>query len=73
MAKEQQECLSQPDEVVRDGGAAEAASFVAEAVADLALVARRHRLDHLGYLLDMARLEAEEFVRVHGYVTRDRR
>jgi len=38
---------------------AEAAAYVAELAADLALVARQHGLDALGYLLDMARMEAE--------------
>jgi hypothetical protein len=41
----------------------EAARFIAEAVAELATMARRHRLDTLGFLLDMAQLEAEEQVR----------
>ena len=31
--------------------------------ADLASIARRHGLDTLGYLLDMARLEAENISR----------
>lgn len=39
--------------------AQEAADYVAEMTADLAKIARRHHLDMLGYLLDMARLEAE--------------
>jgi hypothetical protein len=38
---------------------AEAASYVAELTADLARIARRHGLDTLGYILDMARLEAQ--------------
>ena len=46
-----------------DGGSQEAARYLVEAVAELALIARRHRLDILGYLLDMAHLEAEEIVR----------
>jgi hypothetical protein len=50
-------------EPVGDGGPAEAASFVAEAVAELAVMARRHRLETLGFLLDMAQLEAKEQVR----------
>jgi hypothetical protein len=36
-----------------------AASYVATLVTELALVARNHGLDSLGYLLEMARLEAE--------------
>jgi hypothetical protein len=47
---------------VRDGGPEEAASFIAEAVADLAQLARRHKHDTLGFLLDMAQMEAEEIV-----------
>jgi hypothetical protein len=35
------------------------AEFIATHTAELALLARRHKLDTLGYLLDMARLEAE--------------
>ncbi len=36
-----------------------AASYVAALSGDLASIARSHGLDTLGYLLDMARLEAE--------------
>jgi hypothetical protein len=36
----------------------EAAAYVADLTADLARIARGHGLDVLGYLLDMARLEA---------------
>jgi hypothetical protein len=35
------------------------AAYVAELTGELALVSRRHGLDALAYLLDMARLEAE--------------
>jgi hypothetical protein len=42
------------------GGPLEAADFVASAVTDLAAMAHRHHLDTLGFLLDMARMEAEE-------------
>lgn len=38
--------------------AQEAAAYVAELGADLAQIARKHRLDMLAYLLEMARLEA---------------
>ncbi|MBN9586852.1 MAG: hypothetical protein BGN84_01570 [Afipia sp. 62-7] len=48
---------------VADGGPIEAASLVAETVADLTQLAKRHNLDTLGYLLDMAQLEADEIVR----------
>jgi hypothetical protein len=49
----------------RDGGPGEAAGYLAEAVAELARIARRHRLDMLCYLLEMAQLEAGEVVRLH--------
>jgi hypothetical protein len=45
------------------GDRAQAAAYVAELSADLATLARRHGLDALGYLLDMARLEAENATR----------
>lgn len=35
------------------------AAYIAAMSADLAVLARRHGLDTLGYLLDMARLEAD--------------
>jgi hypothetical protein len=41
------------------GNRADAAAYVAELSADLARIARRHGLDTLGYILDMARLEAQ--------------
>jgi hypothetical protein len=37
-----------------------AAAYVATLTGELASLVRRHRLDTLGYLLDLARLEAEE-------------
>lgn len=46
-----------------DGGPIEAASFISETVAGLTQLARRHKLDMLGYLLEMARLESDEIVR----------
>jgi hypothetical protein len=52
------------DEPERDGGPGEAASYLAGAIAELAQMARRHRLDMLCYLLEMAQLEAEEAVRL---------
>jgi len=36
-----------------------AASYVAALAGDLAAIARQHGLETLGYILDMARLEAE--------------
>ena len=41
---------------------AQAAAYVAALTAELASLVRRHRLDTLGYFLDMARLEAEEIL-----------
>ena len=54
------------DELPRDGGPREAAHYIAETLADLADMARRHDLGMLGYLLDMAQLEADELVRARG-------
>jgi hypothetical protein len=51
---------------VRDGGPGEAASYIAEQVADLARVARRHKHDTLGFLLDMALMEAQEIIRLRN-------
>jgi hypothetical protein len=45
------------------GDRAQAAAYVAELSADLATLARRHGLDARGYILDMARLEAENATR----------
>jgi hypothetical protein len=47
----------------RDGGPKEAASFIAEQLVDLARLARRHRLNMLGFLLDMSLMEAQEIAR----------
>jgi hypothetical protein len=46
----------------RDGGPKEAASFIAEQLADLARLARRHQLNMLGFLLDMSLMEAKDNV-----------
>jgi hypothetical protein len=53
-----------------DGGPDEAARYLAAAVADLGLIARRHGLDTLGFLLEMAQMEAEDIVRLRA--ARDR-
>jgi hypothetical protein len=50
----------------QDGGPDDAAAFIAEGVADLSGLARRHRLDMLGFLLSMAQLEAEEHLRLRS-------
>ncbi|MEA2939490.1 MAG: hypothetical protein QOD09_19 [Bradyrhizobium sp.] len=47
----------------RDGGPKEAAGFIAEQLTDLARLARRHKLDLLGFLLDMSLMEAKDIVR----------
>jgi hypothetical protein len=49
-----------------EGGPEEAAAFIAESAADLAGLARRHRLDMLGFLLGMLQLEAEEQLRLRS-------
>ena len=54
------------DEPRGDGGPDEAAGFIAEAVADLARLAERHRLEVLGRLLRMSQLEADEHVRLRS-------
>jgi hypothetical protein len=40
--------------------------LIAETAADLARLARRHRLDILRFLLAMAQLEAEEHLRLRS-------
>jgi hypothetical protein len=52
-----------PPAAKRDGGPDEAASYIADAVKDLAQIARRHKYDTLGFLLDMALMEAREIIR----------
>jgi len=51
------------DEPPRDGGPGEAAHYLREAIAELSQMAHRHGLTTLAYLLDMARMEADEMVR----------
>ena len=43
---------------------AEAAAYIADLALDLAQIARRHGLDALGFILDMAHLEAEALSRI---------
>jgi hypothetical protein len=57
---------SHDDEPPGDGGPDEAARFIAETVAALARLARWHELGMLVRLLEMAQMEAEEFVRLRG-------
>lgn len=49
-----------------NGGPEEAARYLVAAVADLGRIARRHHLETLGFLLDMAQMEAEDIVRQHA-------
>lgn len=44
-------------------GRAAAAVYIAALSGDLAVIARSHGLDTLGYLLDMAQLEADNVTR----------
>jgi hypothetical protein len=44
------------ESLAADEAAAQAAAYVAEIASELASIARRHRLDTLGCILDMARL-----------------
>jgi hypothetical protein len=57
---------SQNGEPPGDGGPDEAALFIAETVAALTVIARRHDLGMLIRLLEMAQMEAEEFIRLRG-------
>jgi hypothetical protein len=57
---------SRTDEPREEGGPDEAATFIAETSADLARLARRHKLDMLSHLLGMAQLEAEEHLRLRS-------
>ena len=52
-----------PTRAENDSDAAQAAAYVAALVGDLATIARRHGFDALGYILDMAKLEAETATR----------
>ena len=54
------------DESIGEGGPDEAVAFIAETVAELVKLARRHRLEVLDHLLGMAQLEAEERLRLRS-------
>jgi hypothetical protein len=56
----------QTDHSPGDGGPEEAIAFIAETAADLARLARRHQLDVLVRLLEMAQMEAQERIRLRG-------
>ncbi len=49
-----------------EGDRDEAANFIAEAAGNLAEIAQSHGLHHLRYLLAVARMEAEEQVRLRS-------
>jgi hypothetical protein len=51
------------DQICKDGDTTTVANYVASLSADLASMARRHGLDTLGYLLDMARFEVKNVTR----------
>jgi hypothetical protein len=54
---------SQLDDRGGEGGPDEAVAFIAETVAELVKLARRHQLEMLSHLLNMTQLEAEEWLR----------
>ena len=49
-----------PTPVVEAGERGTVADYIASMTGDLALLARRNGLDTLGYILEMARLEAQQ-------------
>jgi hypothetical protein len=57
---------SPADETGEEGGPDEAVAFIAETVAELAQLAKRHRLEILSHLLGMVQLEAEERLRLRS-------
>jgi hypothetical protein len=57
---------SPTDERDGEGGPDEAVAFIAEAVAELVKLAKRHQLEVLSHLLGMAQLEAEERMRTRS-------
>jgi hypothetical protein len=62
-ARESRSDFLQTNNAATDGGPAEAASFISGVVAELSQLSKRHGLYLLGYLLDMAQLEADEIAR----------
>jgi hypothetical protein len=57
---------SRDEEPPGDGGPDEAAAFIAQTSAELAALARRHRLDMLGFLLDMVQMDAREHLHLRS-------
>jgi hypothetical protein len=53
-------------DAIGEGGPDEAVAFIAETVAELTKLAKRHRLEILSHLLGMAQLEAEERLRLRS-------
>jgi hypothetical protein len=51
--------LADPNGATDAAKRAHAATYIASMTTELALIARRHGLDTLSYILEMARLEAE--------------
>ena len=64
--KSSEDRRSRADDLPGDGGPDEAVAFIAETVSDLARLARRHKLDVLVRLLEMAQMEAQERIRLRG-------
>ena len=56
---------TEPKQRGEDGGPEEAAAFIAETLLNLTVICHRHRFETLGYLLDMARMEADGLRRTH--------
>ena len=56
--------MSQQDRKDGNGGETpdSAAHYIASMAGELALIARRNSLDTLGYILEMARIEADQYV-----------
>jgi hypothetical protein len=57
---------SRTDDPPGDGGPDEALAYIAQNVADLARLARRHNLEMLVRLLEMAQMEAQERIQFRG-------
>jgi hypothetical protein len=66
LASQSRDRHSRTDDPPGDGGPDEAAAFIAETIADLARVARRHKLGMLVSLLEMAQMEAEQHLRLRS-------
>ena len=58
--------MTPPDDQTSRAAQRAAAEYVAGLLLELTLIARSHRLDTLGNLLEVARLEAESISRSNG-------